>query len=46
MKKLTAKIGPDLRVSPDTKVGQTGEKNSRFQTKTDTCGRRLKSHGS
>ena len=23
----TAKIGPDLRLSPDTKVGQTGEKD-------------------
>ena len=42
----TAKIGPDLMLLPDTKVGQTGEKNIRFQTKMDTCGRKLKSHGS
>ena len=41
----TAKIWPDLRLSPDTKVGQTGEKNIRFQTKTDTCGRGLNRTG-
>ena len=29
----TAKIGPDLRLLPDTKVGQTGEKISVFKQK-------------
>ena len=31
----TAKIEPDLRLSPDTKVGQTGEKKYPFSNKNE-----------